>query len=516
MVEANEYATVGDLLREINAEDISSEGSTVTFKSLERTLRLIKEISGVSIEGAGDKVNVNTLRVIKLLFQKSDKRVGEGGERINSRNIFGLLQRPEKLEPSPSEAKNLRNKPAQATMESCTGTTIPMDREGAQIIGELVSALAMGIDPEKLATLEAILGSPELCGSEQAEALSGSNAAVGGALRDETEPQPQPETRSDAEKLMDRIALGTEAVEDLVYRQFANDDTLMASAYLEIASEISKPRLTRRERTEVPVHEALYVHARTLGLQHFILHHRSYLNHIRVGGQIGSIDREVWSLCEQLGDDEGLQIQPSDFVLLASGYEEFARKYSSQLIAAVEVATKLETEKRVFKENIRRAKHILSWDVYRRYDRTRPADATISVVDIVAAHCSVRYQQGKLKTEYMPYWEGQGSQGKSPQRMLDASIERPTLGTHQGVFLLYYNRYKDYRAAFTGASESHRAFAHFESCRFDAYLEAMQSRSLMEFQAATLGIDNLGLIIALDIVYANVASAPIAAYKPCD
>jgi hypothetical protein len=100
--------------------------------------------------------------------------------------------------------------------------------------------------------------------------------------------------------------------------------------------------------------------------------------------------------------------------------------------------------------------------------------------------------------------------------MLDASGRYPDTAVQQGVFLLYYTRYKHYLAAFTGTAESNRAFADFESCRFDAYLEAMQSRSLMEFQAATLGIDNLGLIGALEIVYANVAIAPIAADKPCD
>ena len=512
VVEANDYATVGNLLREINAEDISSEGSTVTFKSLERTLRFIKEISGVSIESAGDKVNVNTLKVIKLLFKKSDKRVGEDGERINSRNIFGLLQRPK--DPEKNADGSLRKDPGRATMESCTGTTIPRDPEGRDLIGELVSALSVGLDPEKLAVMEAVLSAPNLYGIEQAEALAGTCAGLNRATADAMKLQGTWGGQSDAERLLDHIALGTGAVEDLLSRQFAGDDRLLASAYQSISSEIRRQGLTRLARTEVPVNEALYVHARTLGLQHFIRHHRAYIADIRVD-DIRPINDEVQQFCERIGGRKGFAGGPCDPVEQLVRFEEFAQENLSDLMSLVGVATGLPTPERAHQKNVVRAMKIAQWAAYRRYDRAPPRESQICVLDVVAALCSVRYQQEE-HTEYEPYWEGQRSQGKSPERMLDASGRYPDTAVQQGVFLLYYTRYKHYLAAFTGTAESNRAFADFESCRFDAYLEAMQSRSLVEFQAATLGIDNLGLILALDIVYANVASAPIAAEKPCD
>ena len=519
-----EVATVRHLLEEINDEinarlkeihdqkkhegvqaDSTNDVPEITFRSIAKALQFVKEISGVEIKSEVEEVDIRTLKAIKLIFNKSDKRVDGSGERKNSRNIFSLLQRPKKPEKNPGESDRPKKQRGRATMESCTGTTISRDPLGEALIAEIVSALSLSIDPEKLAMMETVLAAPGLCGSEQAEALSGASAAWGHALHDQMRPKKVRETRSDAEKLLDHIALGTGAVEDLLFREFGGDDRLMASVYRMITKEISKYGFSRLGRTEVPVHEALYVHVRTLGLQHFILHHRAFLADIHVAEPVNTIDKEAWLFCEDAHEEHGALFGPTDHEVPLASFEEFIQPYLNRLMALVELASGLTTPETAYEKNVGRAKKILEWAVYRRYDRYPPEGVRVCILDAVAALCSVRYQQepGK-KTKYAPYWESQQSQGTSPERMLDAIDEDSEFGLHQGVFLLYYTRYKDYLAAFTSTSESHRAFADFELCRLDAYQAAMQSRSLMEFQAATLGIDNLGLIHALDIVYANL------------
>lgn len=502
LVKAIQVATVRDLLDEINAEAGRDDGVVVEFRSLARALQLIQDVAGVTIGSVSEPVDVNTLRVIKLLFRMSDKRVDGDGNRTNSRNIYALLQRPKPLESSVEAAKKGRKDPARATMESCTGTTVTRDPLGKALIGEFVAALSQGIDPEKLATMEAILAGPEMFEMDQAVALSGASAGLNHALQEQLKPKNRV-TRSDAEKLLDHIALGTGAVEDLFFRLFGGNDRRMAQAFRMLTGEIRKIGFKRIGRTRVPVHEALYIHARTLGLQHFILHHRAYVPRTHVVDDIQGIEPEVWSFCKEVSEKEGVCFGPKDHAILLGRFEEFARAHLGGLMALVERATGLVTPESAHEKNVCRAEKIARWAVYRRYDRRPPEDPCICVLDVIAALCAVRYQQ-KKKTKYEPYWEGQRSQGTSPQRMLDASIKNPDLGPHQGVFLLYYRRYTDYLAAFMGTVESHRAFTEFELCRFDGYIAAMQARSLQEFHAATLGFSNLGLILALDIVYANL------------
>lgn len=524
LVKAVQVATVRDLLLEINdeiavrqkkIEDLrTAQGApkgkvvdvpAVTFRSLAKTLSFVKEISGVDIKGELEEVDIMTLSVVKLLFSMSDKRVDEkDGKRKNSRNIFALLQRPKPRETNVETSKKGRKDSATATMESCTGTTIPRDPMGEALIEEFVSALSKSIDPEKLAMMEAVLAAPSLYGPGQAEALSGANRALGRALHERASARNIPKTRSDAEKLLDHIALGTGAVEDLLFRAFSDNDRRLASAYRAITNELSRHGLRRLERTEVPVHEALYVHARTLGLQHFILHHREFVADIHITKSVNNIDKGVSLLCEDVYAEDGAQFGPADLDVPLASLEVFVQPHLRKLMALVELAIGLATPETVYESNVGRAKKILKWAVYRRYDRDPPEPAYVCMLDVVAALCSVRFQQER-KTPYSPYWESQKAQGTSPERMLDAFEFGPEaeFGLHQGAFFLYYNRYKAYLAAFTGTSESHKAFTNFELCRLDGYLSAMQSRSLMEFQAATLGFSNLALIFALDFVYAN-------------
>lgn len=499
-----EQVTVKDLLEEINADSNRVPGAEVTFRSLSRALDFVQEVTGVIVKSKTELVDIQTLKVLKLLFTMSDKRVDEKGKRKNIRNIFSLLQRPEEPEKSQRGNSNFVKKRGRATMESCTGTTIPRDPLGEALIGELVTALSIDIDPEKLATMEAVLSAPGLFGSEQAEALSGTSAAIDRALQDGTKPKSIHETRSDAEKLLDHLALGSGAVEDLLFRQFGGDDNLLASAYRMITSQISKYGIRRLGRTEVPVHEALYIHARTLGLQHFILHHRAYIADIHVD-KIHCIEDEVWLFCEEASKTYEVSFGPRDYVVSLARFDEFANIHVSQMMALVELATGWVTPAKAPEKDVQRAQKVIKFAVYRRYDRCPPEEVRICILDIIAALCSVRYQQ-EIKTEYSPYWESQQSQGSSPERMLDVFEfdADPEFGLHQGVLMLYHNRYKDYLAAFTGTSESHKAFREFELCRFDGYLAATQSRSLMEFQAATLGLSNFSLLLALDIVYANL------------
>ena len=242
------------------------------------------------------------------------------------------------------------------------------------------------------------------------------------------------------------------------------------------------------------MHETLYIHLETLALQHFILHHPQRLREVRIEGAIGSIDESVWQLCEKLNEIKGAHIAPDDRVVSLAKCDVLVSAYLENFMSMVKLATHCSTRRDRFVENIRRAKAILVSSVLRRPDDDRPDDdklkeAYVSVLDIVAALCSVRYQQEQKGSKYHAYWIGQGSKGESPQRMFDEGLRTHDPHQHQGVFQLYYYRFEEYLAAFTKTSESHAAWMGLQVRRFNSYLMALRARSVVGLWAGASALD---------------------------
>ena len=437
-----EVGTTKELLVEINNEIKRSSFEEITFKSLKPTLAFIEDITGVAIKNSDEPLPLVVLKVIKLLFTANEK---------SSIHLFRLLQRPE-----------AGKKP---TMEFCTGTTIPRDEkavEGARIINEITAALAKEISEDKIQLLKRMLGDKE--------------------------------TQSTAEKFQRHIERASLTAEEIFEIRFHGENFRVANALGELAYRIASMSLSGGNVSTALIHETIYIHLETLALQHFILHHPQRIREVRIKGSIGSIDQSVWSLCEKLSEAKGEHIEPNDEVVPLAKCDALVMMYLEDFISLVKHATGCTTRKDRFVENIRRAKAILVSSVLRRPDDDRAdADrlkgACVSVLDMVAALCSFRYQQEQKGSKYHAYWIGQGSAGESPQRMFDEGLRKHDPHQHQGVFQLYYYRFEEYRASFMKTSESHAAWMGFQARRFDSYLMALRARSIVALWASASALD---------------------------
>lgn len=137
--------TVAELLKEINREYNPKSGEPVNFKSLDRVLGFIHEITGEAVPNLTAPVPLSTLKTIKLLFLTNHK---------SKRHLIGLIEPPGTDNP--------------ATMEFCTGTTVSRDKDGAKFISSMVSELEQEISPRKLALLSELAAPKEMASFSEA------------------------------------------------------------------------------------------------------------------------------------------------------------------------------------------------------------------------------------------------------------------------------------------------------------------------------------------------------------
>lgn len=460
--EHNRTGTISELLTEINQNYNLLGGDQATLKSLKPTCDFLNKVAGITIRNTTDQTPLSTLKTIKLLFIVNHEN--------KEMNLLSRIKTP--TEARGPKKKN-RNKSEIPSMESATTSSITRDKSAAAIIRHLSDQLAKEIGTEKLKSFSELM----------------KNSAK----------------QSTAEDLNAHIERTNDEIHRLFIGQFGNDNIRLADAWHRLAEEINRLNYTKVDDAEPPpLNEVIFAHLHGLGFIHFALHHRKFIKTILAPKTIHPIDTEVNSLCQSLGEEAGRTIISDDELFSVNDFQPFVVDYYREFIYLVKAATELDTRKITLFEHTLRARKILASLVYRRYGETDSDACRLSVFDIVAALCSVRYEQ-KVKTKYEPVWSGQVSQGKSPQAHFDkADSDDPYL--HQGVFQIYLYRFSEYLAAFTKKTESNNAWMAYQLSRFDAYTRILQLNDINGIVASVHHLDGVCSQEAMSIAdtYASV------------
>jgi hypothetical protein len=443
---------ISELLTEINLDYNPNSGEPANFKSLKPTLELIANITGTKFENTTNRIPLPALKTIKLLFMTNHE--------IKGMNLFSRIDPP-----------TISGKP---TMDSATGTSIARDKVGASVIKALSNQLALEIEADKLKSFYDLLKN------------SGK--------------------RSAAEELNAHIERTNDEIYRLLTSRLGNDNIRLANASYRLAKEIDCFRYTKAEDADpAPLNEAIFAHLQGLGFVHFALHHRDFIRKIRVSQTIHSIDNEVSALCQTLSRVRDATVLPDERIFSVNNFHHLVAGYHREFISLVRAATKLDTRKKTLFDNTLRARRILASHGYRCYDETDLDTPLMSVLDIVAALCAVRYQQD-VKTECDPKWVGQVSQGKDPQRHFDKTIDLDDPYQHQGVFQIYFYRFSEYLAAFTKKTASNNAWMAYQVSRFDAYTKILQLNDISGIVASAHHFDELCMQEAMNIADTYSAS----------
>jgi len=445
--DGKQKGTIKELLAEINQQHPSANGTEADIKSLGVTLKFLSHFTSEEYKRITVELPLLTLKTIKLLYVTNNAKDVQ---------MFRLI--------APVHASE------QPTMESSTSTTIARDKYGASIVQALSNQLALEIQAGKLEAFYDLLKN------------SGK--------------------RSVAEGLNAHIERTNDEIYRLLTSRLENDNIRLANACNRLAKEIDCFNYTKTEDANpAPLNEAIFTHLQGLGFAHFALHHRDFIRTIRISQTIHPIETEVNAFCRTLSDVRGATVLPDEQIFSVNNFHHLVVSYHREFISLVRAATKLNTRKQTLFENTLRAGRILASYGYRCYDETDPDAELFSVLDIVAALCSVRYQQ-KVKTEYVPKWVGQVSQGKDPQRHFDKAIDLDDPYHHQGVFQIYLYRFSEYLAAFTKKTESNNAWMAFQLSRFDAYTRILQLNDINGIIASMLDLDRLCAQEAMSIANA--------------
>jgi len=436
--------TIRELIEELNIEYPKINGERINMASLTGLLNFIEGVAGQRIYDPYEQLPISTIKLIKLLYVENEK---------SGKHLFRLLSPPGDM-----------SKP---TMEFSTGTTIPRDVSTANLLDSIASTLSLEIPEDKLELFGKIIGDDA--------------------------------RQSTSEKLLRHIERANEVISNILTDRIVDDDLGQANAYSSLSRYMDLFRFRGVPGAVTPLIEAVFVHIETLALQHFILHHKSHLEEIRIGRKIGSIDSGLEDLCKTLSEQPGvLSVDPFKNIFSVKNFYHIVFAYPSEFTSLVKLATGLDTRKRRLVENTARARALLTSHAYRSFGESNPGAPTISIVDIVAALCSFRIQQ-EIKTKYSPYWHGQKSQGVDPQRMFDKGLRKHDPHQHQGVFQIYYYRFLEYRAEFYGTSPSHNAWMAFQQSRLDSYLRIARLNGIIRIFVASTSFDHLCMEKAMEI-----------------
>lgn len=416
-----EIGTLAALIDELNyeanhtlsgavAKGASSRGDVVSARSLHRTLDFIRDVTGQVRPGTRDELPLDTLKVIKFLYN---------ADRSNARHLFNLLAPVHLGEP---------------TMEFGTTTTIARDKSGAELIRSVSDRLAREIKPARTELFDALF--------------------------------------PDAEYLNQYIEEANDEIYALLNRRLGDDPSGLTRVYQALAKDMEGMRCERIDETVRPLSEMIYCHVRGLGFAHFVTHHRTFMEEIQIREPIRPINAAIEKLCRVLGEERNAPVGPADRFISVTDFPRLVDTYCDDFRNLVREATGLATRRSVMGENVPSAKRILASYVFRTYDESDPNAPALSLVDIVAALCSVRYQQ-EAGTVYKPYWAAQKDQGSNPRRHFDKDIDPEDPFVHQGVLMIYLYRFYEFMHAFTGTTENRRAWMAYQMARMETYVRIL-------------------------------------------
>lgn len=442
--------SIAELIDELNLEYPKKNGELIRFNSLAGVLQFIEQITGQRLYDPYEQMPISVIKLIKLLYVKNDE---------SGRHLFKLLAPPENG--------------GIPTMEFCTGTTISRDTAAANLVDSIIGKLSMEISIDKLDLFYNMLGD---------------------------EPR-----QSTSEKFLLALERADDEVTHLLEQRIGDDDLGMANAYSLLAKYIDSIGLRAKLPRTALLNEAIFVHFETLALKHFILHHKDHLKKVVLSHNIGSITDGATNLLNAIVGRARISVlSPFAKYFSVRNFHHIVFGNPSEVAALVKTATGLETRKKRLLENTVRARALLTSYAYRSFDEADPDATTLSLVDIVAALSSFRIQQ-EIKTDYSPYWHGQKSQGSDPQRLLDKGLKSRDPHQHQGVFQIYYYRFEQFRAAFTGTLPSYHALLAYRLSRLDSLLRIVQTNNIVGIFTSFTGLNNLCMEKAMKIAlrYSN-------------
>lgn len=236
------------------------------------------------------------------------------------------------------------------------------------------------------------------------------------------------------------------------------------------------------------------LHLQSLGFIHFALHHKKFVNNTLITpGQKRPIYKEIkallMTLCRAIGDDVTPDAQlfcVSDVYRIIESPSKHDRhlidKYSEHIRPVVEQITGFATRRQGLMNDAQHAALILRSYAHRRFNETSVDARILTIHDNVAALCSLRYQQ-TVRTPYQPKWFSQGaSEGQNTKIHLDKGLKcttsNPKPYIHQGVFLIYYNRFAQYKAALDRTTAVYHGWMAFQYARLHAYINILQLRDI--------------------------------------
>lgn len=442
--QADETATLGELITHLEAELQKLNAEPITTRSLKRTSELLQKSIGISLTNRNQPLSLSTLKTARLLFMADLK----GG-----RNVIQLLTPPK---------TNIN-----ATMEFSSVTTIPRDQDASELIKTLTDALALEIDAGRLGMFSRLLGDRD--------------------------------SHSVTERLLLHFERTNDEVAEVLRQGLGEDESMVTIALSEIASVMDNFSVEQTEDLRTPANEAMYTYLQTLPFRHFIQHYPRHLEQTRIELQIGDIRDEAERLLRLAAGDAQLHCSPSSRAFSANSFHHLLLEWPEEMCGLVQKATGIATTVKQLIGHTHRAKALLVSYAYRSLDCTDPSAAVLSLYDVVAAFSSFRYQQVEGGA-YKPYWHGQTDQGKDPQRLFDKGLNPEDPHQHQGVMQIYLNRFYEYQASFHGTIRSYRAWMRLQASTLGAYQAVLDLKDIAAISMAMGALNFYCVCLAKDYV----------------
>lgn len=432
----SESATITELLEDLSLDSNYTNRENPKFKTLKRTLEFIEQVSDIKCKSTTDRLPAEALKTIKLLFMTNHKRDASTNKK---RDLFNIIAIPNAIDQEgTSKSKEIRDN---ATLEFATTSTTSPDKEAANLIASLLAALALEIDEDRLMMIDVIL--------------------------------------KDAKSILNYIEVVTYRSVEYLSERIGNSNIGMTNAYTFLAKRADEyqPRHADEEATS-PLNEIVYTYLRSLGFIHFATRHHVHSKSIRIHEPTPSITDALASFCKTLNAVSSFLVEPDTAHVSVNDVPMLVAAFPKQFSSIVRIATNTKAyRKEQLITDAVRTKKILIIYIWRNFESSDPEAKLLSLNDIIAALCSLKYQR-ENGGSYEYKWPGAEQEGNSPQRFFDETDRKKVPTMPQGIFITYYERFSQYLFAFMGMAECNDAWMDFQSARLNAYTRILRSNNI--------------------------------------
>lgn len=426
--------TIKELLEELNYENFktatgthakkgNSNGTAVTFDSLNGVLAFLDEVTDMGTPNLAQNVPLSTLKTIKLLYVTNDDK---------DTQLFRLLKSP------------LRG--GKPTLEFYTTESSLRNQKGVAIVGRLLSTLSTEVDPAVLRKVDvSLLTYP---------------------------------------KLLECIAEENLEILEPIHARHRGHPASITKAFIRLAESLNSYESTK-PKTRRPIHEAVYIYLRALPLLHFVKEDQYIDGLALVKEPINAVLNEIelfYSKVFGTTDTENWHNKP---IMSVKSFPLFVDANALELAKLIQRATGISSERRDIMKIRNASSKVLCTYVFHEWNIIPLDTVNISVIDCIAALCTIRHQQ-KVKTKYSAYWQGQTQQdiGTSILRQMDDSRGPEELFEHDyiphGINQIMFRRFSQFYAAFTGQLDRYLAWKKLEAVRLSKYAECYLSNNVYD------------------------------------